>query len=308
MDCKIAGAPGAWGVEDANNPNNPPYTRVLDDASKAGYKGIELGPYGYLPQDVKILQGDLSKRGLQIVAGTIYDDLVSEDNIENAIEKTHVTCRLLSNLPKTDQVEGQRYKTPYLVVIDAVKPARSKYAGHKDTAPRLGGGAYKGLVKHIKEVAKIAKSYGIRAVLHPHAGGYIEFEDEIRKITEDLTSEEIGLCLDTGHLYYSGMDPYKWLIDYADRLDYVHFKDINKSVYDEVIKKQIDFFKACEQGVMCPIGSGIIDYDSVKAALEKIDYRGWITIEQERDPRESDGSLDDALKSIEYLKKRGYKL
>ena len=36
---------------------------------------------------------------------------------------------------------------------------------------------------------------------------------------------------------------------------------------------------------MCPLGSGAIDYPAVRAFLDKRGYQGWITIEQERDPR-----------------------
>ncbi|WP_316251369.1 LLM class flavin-dependent oxidoreductase, partial [Pseudomonas viridiflava] len=41
-----------------------------------------------------------------------------------------------------------------------------------------------------------------------------------------------GLCLDTGHLYYAGMDPAATLRQYASRLDYLHFKDIDPLVFD----------------------------------------------------------------------------
>ncbi len=308
MNWKIAGAPGAWGIEDVNNPNNPPYEKVLGDAALAGYKGIELGPYGYLPQDINTLQEALEKRKLTIVAGTIYDDLVSEANMEKVIEKTHITCGLLSKLPKPEQVEGQRYETPYLVVIDAVNEQRDTVAGHPEEAERLDDENWGRLVEHIKAISLVAKSYDVRVVIHPHAGGSIEFADEIDRMMNDLSSEEVGLCLDTGHLYYSKMQPHEWLKKYAHRLDYVHFKDINQDVYEQVIGSHTGFFKGCEQGVMCPIGSGSVDYEKVKEALMAINYNGWITIEQERDPLLADGSLEDARKSIAYLNDRGYGL
>lgn len=44
---------------------------------------------------------------------------------------------------------------------------------------------------------------------------------------QDIPHEIAGLCLDTGHLYYSKMDPVQWLMHCANRLDYIHFKDIN---------------------------------------------------------------------------------
>ena len=150
------------------------------------------------------------------------------------------------------------------------------------------------------------KTYGVRPVIHPHAGGYIEFEDEIQKLLEDIPYETAGLCLDTGHLYYSKMDPIEWLRNYADRLDYIHFKDIDLDVYERVMGEHIRFFDACAQGVMCPIGQGIIDYDSIHKLLKEINYHGYITIEQERDPRNSDTSLRDVSQSVAYLQSVGY--
>ena len=50
MAIQICGAPCCWGVDDPKNPYLPPWTRVLEEAGKAGYSAIELGPYGYLPR------------------------------------------------------------------------------------------------------------------------------------------------------------------------------------------------------------------------------------------------------------------
>ena len=91
------------------------------------------------------------------------------------------------------------------------------------------------MITHIKGICKKAAEYGVRPVIHPHAGGYIEFADEIDGIIRDIPYELAGLCLDTGHLYYSGMDPVEWLKKYASRLDYVHFKDVDETVYREVL-------------------------------------------------------------------------
>ena len=78
MSIKISGAPCSWGVDDVRNPHLPKWTRVLDEASQAGYQGIELGPYGFMPLDAGVVDAELRKQGLNIVAGTIFDDLVSE--------------------------------------------------------------------------------------------------------------------------------------------------------------------------------------------------------------------------------------
>lgn len=307
MSIKISSAPCCWGVDNVNNPYLPPWEKVLDEASRAGYKGIELGPYGYLPLDIDRISTALDQHGLSIVAGTIFDDLVSPGNLENLLQQTHDICSLLSRLPELPQEQGQHFAAPYLVLIDHIHPERSLFAGHPDEAPRLDREQWRQTMGHIKTIAELAsKEYGIRAVVHPHAGGYIEFEDEIRQLIADVPYEVAGLCFDTGHLQYSRMDPVAWIREYTERIDYLHFKDIEPSVYDEVMGRNTDFFEACAQGVMCPIGQGAVDYDGLYQLLREIDYHGYITIEQERDPRNAAGSLADVTASLEFLTSRGF--
>ncbi len=55
-----------------------PRATVLKEAAQAGYRSIELGPWGYLPTDPASLRAALEQHQLSLVAGTIFDDLVSE--------------------------------------------------------------------------------------------------------------------------------------------------------------------------------------------------------------------------------------
>ena len=89
------------------------------------------------------------------------------------------------------------------------------------------------------------------------------------------------------------MDPVETLRRYADRTDYIHFKDIDGAKYADVMGRHIRFFDACAEGVMCPIGRGRIDYSGLRQLLSEIGYGGYITIEQERDPRNTGGVLAD---------------
>lgn len=308
MSMNICGAPCCWGVDDVKNPYLPPWQRVLKEAGLAGYRAIELGPYGYLPIDVQAVSEELEKNGLAIVAGTIFDDLLSGDNYENVLRQTDEICSLITKLPPLPVHEGQHFKTPYLTVMDWGHDERDYAAGHSDKAPRLNQDQWKMMMEHIKGICRKAAEYGVRPVIHPHAGGYIEFADEIEAVVRDIPYEMAGLCLDTGHLYYSGMNPEEWLIRYESRLDYVHFKDVNESIYRQVMGEHIRFFDGCGKGAMCPIGKGALDYPAIRSALEKIGYNGYITIEQERDPRNADTSLQDVKESVAYLKNVGYEI
>lgn len=307
MAIHITGAPCCWGVDDVKNPYLPKWQKVLEEAGQAGFSAIELGPYGFLPLDIDILSAELSKNGISIVAGTIFDDLLAEENYLPVLKQVDDICAIITKLPPLKREDGQRFPTPYLTVMDWGHDERDFSAGHPDKAPRLSQKDWSRMVNHIIGIAEAAKKWNVRAVIHPHAGGYIEFADEIDKIMADIPAEVAGLCLDTGHLRYSQMDPVEWLKKYADRLDYVHFKDINGKIYAEVMNERIKFFEGCAKGSMCPIGEGILDYREIYRVLtEEIKYAGYITVEQERDPRNVATSLRDVKKSVDYLKKLGF--
>lgn len=307
MAIHITGAPCCWGVDDVKNPYLPPWKKVLQEAGQAGFSAIELGLYGFLPLDIDVVSAELSKNGISIVAGTIFDDLLAEENYQPVLKQVDDICAIITKLPPLKREEGQRYPTPYLTVMDWGHDERDYAAGHPDRAPRLSAADWQRMMNHIKGIAERAAKWNVRAVVHPHAGGYIEFADEIDKLAEDIPADVAGICLDTGHLRYSQMDPVEWLRKYADRLDYIHFKDINEKVYNEVLSEHIRFFEGCGKGSMCPIGTGMLDYPAIyKLLTEEIHYNGYITIEQERDPRNVATSLRDVKASVDYLKSLGF--
>ncbi|MBV1708027.1 MAG: TIM barrel protein [Hyphomicrobiales bacterium] len=303
----IACAPCCWGVDDVKNPHLPDWRKVLDEAAQAGFGGLELGPYGYMPLDADVVAQALERHSLTIVAGTIFDDLASPANRENLLRQTDEICSLIIKLPKPPHHAGQRYDAPFLTVMDWGHDERDYAAGHSDLAPRLDAAAWGEMMATIRAIAARARDrYGVRATIHPHAGGYIEFADELQRLVEDVDAGNAGLCLDTGHCVYAGMDPVATLRHYADRLDYVHFKDIDPAVFATVMNQKIRFFEACAKGVMCPIGRGNIDYAGVRAVLSDIGYAGYITIEQERDPQNRSSILDDLAASRNFLAGTGF--
>jgi inosose dehydratase len=302
MSLLLSGCPGSWGIEDANDPNNTSFNIVLDEISKSGYTATELGPYGYLPQDKALLSDELSKRNLNIIAGTLYDDLVSSSNSKKLIEKTHTTCKLLNSIEKPTDTS---YTDQYFVLIDEVKVSKQFFAGQPQKADRLDKSQYSSMLSNIKEISIITREeYGVKSVVHNHAGGYIEFEDEIDRLLGDISRDHTGICFDTGHAYYSKIDPVRGINKYADYIDYMHFKDIDKKKYTDSIANNTDFYVACANKVMCPIGDGCLDYTGIKNALNAIGYDGYITIEQDRHSSDTTDVLLHISHPFEHLVRR----
>lgn len=303
----ITCAPCCWGVDDISNPHLPQWQTVLGEAASAGFGGLELGPYGYMPLDAPLLSEALNEHGLSIIAGTIFDDLASPSNRENLVRQTDELCALITALPKPKTHQGQRFDAPFLTIMDWGHDHRDYAAGHSEKAKRLDLAEWAGMMDNIRAISTRARDqHGVRAVIHPHAGGHIEFEDELEAVVTDIPEDVAGLCLDTGHMVYSGMDPEMTLRRYWDRVDYIHFKDIDPAIFKTVMGEHIRFFDACAKGVMCPIGKGIINYPAIRALLSELGYGGYITIEQERDPRNAGSILSDLAQSRDYLRSTGY--
>ena len=70
--------------------------------------------------------------------------------------------------------------------------------------------------------------------------------------------------------------------------------------------RRIRFFEACAEGVMCLIGRGRIDYPGLRTLLSEIGFGGYITIEQERDPRNTGSILADLATSRTFLRETGF--
>ena len=66
------------------------------------------------------------------------------------------------------------------------------------------------------------------SLVHPHAGGFMDFEPEVEKLLSEVDSDVLKLCIDTGHCTYAGFDPVAFMKRHRDRITYVHFKSTDK--------------------------------------------------------------------------------
>ena len=82
----IGTAPDSWGIWFAEDPNQTPPDRFLDEVVQAGYEWIEIGAYGYLPTDPAKLRDDLNSRRLKVSGGTTFARLQHPGTIDDVWE------------------------------------------------------------------------------------------------------------------------------------------------------------------------------------------------------------------------------
>ena len=295
MQLSIGNAPCSWGVEFADDPRNPPWTHVLDEAKAAGYTGIELGPLGYMPEDPAILGPALKKRELTLIGGVLFrpfHDPAQWDAVRDAALRT---CRAL-----------KAHQAKRLVLIDSISPRRAPTAGRSAEAERLRGADRAGFLERIKAVATMGtEEYGLQVTMHAHAAGFVEFEDELEDVLSAIEPSLLGICLDTGHCEYAGFDPVAFYRRHTERVTYLHFKDVDPAVRRRAIEARTGFYDACAAGLFCNLGDGVVNFRALKAALVAANFTGWATIEQDRDPKGERSTLADATANLNYLKKNG---
>ena len=282
MKIRLATAPVSWGVDFAGAPGNPPWSRVLDEIARSGFAWTELGPIGYLPEET--LRAELDERGLRVGGSFVFQPLHERARLPHVLAVARRTCRAIA-------AAGGRH----LVVIDLVAPDRVGTAGRPGAARRLGDADWLALIGGIRAVCELAgDEFGLTPVLHPHAGSHLEFEDEIERALAELEPDLAGLCLDTGHCAYAGIDPVALYERHAARVPYLHLKDVDPVVHARVVADRLDFWEAIGAGVFCPLGTGGVDFAALAAALARHGFDGWATAEQDRVAGSGDALRDVA--------------
>jgi inosose dehydratase len=292
----IGNAPCSWGVEFADDPRNPPWARVLQECAGAGYRGIELGPVGYMPRDPDELAGALDQNGLTLIGGVVFRPFHDPAKWADVIDGAERTC-------KTLVAHGARH----LVLIDSISPLRAPTAGRPDEAVQMDAAEWTAFRNRIETVARMgAENYGLTVSVHPHAAGFIDFEAEIERLLAGIDPAVLKLCLDTGHAAYAGFDPVAFLRRHIDRVAYVHFKDIDPVVRARAIANRTGFYDACGQGIFCNLGRGMVDFQGFRQVLLDAGFSGWATVEQDCDPTLPGSPMRDAQANRDYLQTIGF--
>ncbi|MDE0851260.1 TIM barrel protein [Yoonia sp.] len=296
MTIRIGNAPCSWGIEFASDPAYPTWQSVLSQCAGAGYKGIELGPIGYMPEDPAVLAPELVSQGMSIIGGVVFRPFHDADKWDEVLDASKRTCEALV-----------AHGAKHLVLIDSISPRRAPTAGRADEAEQMDDAEWAAYRDRIAAIAKMGtKDYGLTVGIHAHAGGFMDFEPELERLLSEVDEGILKICFDTGHHSYAGFDPVAFMKRHINRISYMHFKDIDPVVKADVVKNRTDFYKACGQGIFCNLGQGDVDFPAVRQVLLDNNFEGWCTVEQDCDPSVPGTPLEDAEENRKYLESIGF--
>jgi inosose dehydratase len=268
---RIGNAPVSWGIfEIAGLSGDFPFQQVMDEVAEAGYEGTELGPWGYYPTDPAQLKAELAARGLALASAFCPVDTTRPDVYAAAESTALETADLLQQL-------GVRE----LILADPYRPERAIVAGRAGASDELPPAAYRAQADALNRLATCLAERGMSAVFHHHAATYVETPVEIDRLLSLTDPALVGLCLDTGHAVFGGVDPVELLQRWRDRVRYVHLKDVDPAALDRARENKLDYNAGVRSGIFCPLGAGCVDFPGVFDQLRQVRYEGWLIVEQD---------------------------
>ncbi|WP_027943703.1 TIM barrel protein [Amycolatopsis taiwanensis] len=289
----LGSAPDSWGVWFPRDERQVPFTRFLDELVAAGYAWLELGPYGYLPTDPKRLAEEVGARGLGVSGGTTF----------GALHRPHEWAEMLAQTRAVAELTAAA-GAHHLVFIPTMY--RDQKTGDYTESPELTAEQWSAFGARAGELGKILlEEYDVRLVLHPHADSHVQKQDEIERYLNESDPRYANLCLDTGHVAYSGGDAIDLIRRYGDRVGYVHIKQMDPVILDRVRKENLSFSEAVRLGVCVEPPAGVPEPAKVIDALSTLDAEIFVIVEQDLYPCAPEAPLPIATRTREYLNSRG---
>lgn len=269
----IGTAPDSWGVWFPEDPKQIPWQRFLDEVAEAGYRWIELGPYGYLPTDPSRLADELKARDLSVSAGTVFTAFHrGVDQWDVAWEPARKVAEL------TAAIGGE-----HIVVIPAMW--RDDVTGEPVENGQLTAGQLNDLFDGHNRLGKVlAEEYGLAQQFHSHADSHVCGQPDIERFLQNTDPQLVTLCLDTGHAEYGGASSLELIAKYPERIGYLHLKQIDPAVLQTVREQNLTWAAANLAGVMTEPPHGLPDLAQVITAVEALDRPVFGIVEQDMYP------------------------
>ncbi|MBC8278639.1 MAG: sugar phosphate isomerase/epimerase [FCB group bacterium] len=133
----------------------------------------------------------------------------------------------------------------------------------------------------VRDCCAVAGLYDIDFAVEPEPGNMIEDSAGMRKLMNELNCENLKINLDIGHSFITEEDVNQDIKEWRNDLVHIHLEDIKDSRHEHLLP-----------------GEGDIDFRRVFAALQDIDYWGFITLDIFNIVNDPKGFAEKALRSL----------
>ena len=269
-DIKLGISPIGWSNDDLLElGGDTPLETFLKEAREIGFSGVELG--NKFPKDKKDLKAVLQEYDLELAGGWFSGNLL----VNSLMEEQEILAR---------EIERRLYNNCTNIVYAECSNTIQGKSIPLSQKPILDIDSMKRYAESYSKLHEFAKKEGVTLAYHHHMGAIIQTSFEVDSFLQ-YASNEAGLTFDSGHFAFSGADPVYELEKHIGRVYHVHFKDIREQVLKECLSEDFPFLDSVLKGVYTTPGDGVLDFKSITEILKKENYKGWIIIEAEQDPR-----------------------
>jgi len=247
-----------------------PLTDFFAAARDLGYEGVELAPpwlekEGHRMDDVDRL---LVKSGTALAPAVFVGGHELRDSSARKayLAKARKHARwivshggkylIYSTVGHSSETERRQVFAAYDAVADAV----------------LGEGCVPLYHNHFKESYPLSRQF---------------LEEDL----DELDWSRWKLCVDTGHLVLALTDPVKFMEQWADKVCWMHCKDVRSSDV-----KTLSQVRWSENFTI--LGTGVVDFPAILKRLASAGYDSWLVVEQDNTP----DPIATSRRSIKYLK------
>jgi len=229
-------------------------SEALERIAEAGFRRVEIwsDPPGVLSGHVDELFNALGNRGLK--ACSLHAPFTGL-NVSSLDEKMR-KCSVQQILSAMETAE--RLGCGHIIV----HPGSGKYEqrGHYDKAKSL-------LAKSTEELVKGAEEKGLTLALENMLASRDGFRvgtraAELKEVIESLPAGNLGICLDTGHAHYNGLEAWKETKEAGGLLIDLHVNDNDGSKDEHRVP-----------------GEGTLNWPPFIKALKETNYRGVFMME-----------------------------
>ena len=239
-----------------------PIKSAMEQASKLGFEGIELGiaSQGVLTHNTSQAEceeivREAEKHGLEI-SGVASGESWTTSPTANDED---VRLKIIDFTQKALQVSHWLGSDAYLFVPGAVEVF---FLPDAEVIPY--DVCYQRASEAISQLVPVAEKLGVAIAVENVWNKFLLSPLEMREFIDNFNTSQVGVYFDVGNVLLTGY-PDQWIRILGSRIKRVHIKDFKLSVGNA------DGF--------VDLLEGDVDFEAVKQALSEINYDGYVTAE-----------------------------
>ncbi len=133
-------------------------------------------------------------------------------------------------------------------------------------------------------ILDVFKESGVKFALEVHPAEIaFDYYSTKRLLEKFADRPEFGLNFDPSHLIWQGIKPELFLMDFAHRVYHVHMKDaaVTLDGRNGLLGSHVDFGELNRGWNFRSLGHGDVDFENIIRVLNKVGYRGPLSVEWE---------------------------